>query len=664
MRLAEEYVRLRLCWQQRGQDEAFHVTMAELAAALCCTSRNARLITSRLMEAGWIVFVSGRGRGHTSVLTFCRPLAQVVLDEAKERVQHGDVPGAFDWLHQPGVPVEVQSVFMDWLGSYFGYQGHQRNQDSSVLLKETLRLPIYRPIVCLDPADAVFAFDTQLIYQVYSRLVEYDVPTDSLQPGIAHHWEGNADATRWSFYLHKHVRFHNDRLLTADDVVASLQRLMNGTYAHRWLMQTVNEIHAVHPHKVIIELNQPNRLLPLLLSHSGASIVPAGIDAAETIILPIGTGSYRLNERTAGRCVLERFDSYYGQGALLDEIEILIVPEQEMSVSSGYRPGVLTVLTGEFDTAVFDHLPRQETPTGVSMLMLNRRYGILAKDEALRQAFCYGVDRLAMMMELGDTYGMPATGLTVHDGSGTADHLPPMQAEQWHKHALRAASLQSDHTNSGKPLFADDPFPIETDIQYAIQQVQQSAYDGSELHLYTFQRHERAAYWLRDAYAAIGIRLSVQIVPWSELNSESVLAKADLLLFEAVVSGGLYRQLEYIQSSNSLIRRLLPDDSLIRLQTWTDRLLSEHDAHNGMCDRYYNQQQQLADIHATVLDDTCLFSVSDWLDAVHDELRQAYSCVFLTERTAAMVFHPSLCDVQINERGWVDFGRLWFREEE
>lgn len=630
MRLAEEYVRLRLCWQQRGQDEAFHVTMAELAAALCCTSRNARLITSRLMEAGWIVFVSGRGRGHTSVLTFCRPLAQVLLDEAKERVQHGDVPGAFDWLHQPGVPVEVQSVFMDWLGSYFGYQGHQKNQDSSVLLKETLRLPIYRPIVCLDPADAVFAFDTQLIYQVYSRLVEYDVPTDSLQPGIAHHWEGNADATRWSFYLHKHVRFHDDRLLTADDVVASLQRLMNGAYAHHWLMQTVNEIHAVHPHKVIIELTQPNRLLPLLLSHSGASIVPAGIDAVETITLPIGTGSYRLTERTAGRCVLERFDSYYGRSALLDEIEILIVPEQEMSASSGYRPGVLTVLTGEFDTAVFDHLPRQETPTGVSMLMLNRRHGMLAQDEALRQAFYYGVDRLAMMMEMGDTYRMPATGLTVHDG--------------WNATA--------------------DLFQIDTDIPRAVQQVQQSAYDGSELHLYTFQRHERAAYWLREAYAVIGIRLSVQVVPWSELNSESVLAKADLLLFEAVVSGGLYRQLEYIQSSNSLIRRLLPADSLIRLQTWTDRLLSEHDAHNGMCDRYDNQQQQLANIHATVSDDTCLFSASDWLHEVHDELRQTYSCVFLTERTAAMVFHPSLCGVQINERGWVDFGRLWFREEE
>ncbi|MEW4371933.1 ABC transporter substrate-binding protein [Paenibacillus kandeliae] len=644
MRLAEEYVRLRLCWRERGQDEAFHVTMAELAEALCCTSRNARLITSRLTEAGWIVFVSGRGRGHTSVLTFCRPLAQVVLDEAKERVQHGDVPGAFDWLHQPGIPVEVQPVFMDWLGSYFGYQSDRNGQDGAALRRETLRLPIYRPIVCLDPADAGFAFDTQLVYQLYSRLVEYDVLTDSVQPGIAYDWECSADGMKWTFYLYKHIRFHDERLLTANDVVVSLKRLMNGTYAHHWLMQTVKEVHAIHSHQVVIELMQPNGLLPLLLSHSGASIMPAATNPIAT--LPMGTGSYRMTERTAGKCVLERFASYYGQGALLDEIEILIVPQQEMSAASGYRPGVLTVLTGEFDTKVFEHLPRQEMPTGVSMLMLNRRHGILAEDEALRQALFYGVDRLDMMRTLGDTYGMPAMGLMVRD--------------IFHS----SASLQNDITNEDEHFFNTDTVSVDFDLQRALQQVQQSTYDGRELHLYTFQRHEIAAHWLRESYAAIGIHISVHVVPWLELNSASIWETADILLFEAVVSGGLHRQLEYLQSSNSLIRRFLPDEPLIRLRTWTDRLLSEYDPIRMDDGRPVQQQKQPYDVQPMQSDDSCSFSADDWLHDVHAELRQTYSCVFLTERTAAMVFHPSLRGVQINERGWVDFSKLWFREED
>ncbi|WP_322924426.1 SgrR family transcriptional regulator [Paenibacillus campi] len=144
MRLAEEYVRLRTSWQQHSEGAAFHVTMPELANVLCCTPRNARLIIARLVAAGWIAFQSGRGRGHTSMLTFSQSLTEVVMNEAKARVQRGDVAAALAWIRQPGIAEQVEAAFMSWLGQYFGYTSGRSSQQEQRLM-DTLRLPIYRP---------------------------------------------------------------------------------------------------------------------------------------------------------------------------------------------------------------------------------------------------------------------------------------------------------------------------------------------------------------------------------------------------------------------------------------------------------------------------------------------------------------------------------------
>ncbi|MFD1887225.1 ABC transporter substrate-binding protein [Paenibacillus wenxiniae] len=714
MRLAEEYVCLRINWSEHSEAEAFHVTTAELAAALCCTPRNARLITARLVDAGWITFVSGRGRGHTSVLTFCQSLTQVVLDEAKERVQRGDVADAFGWIRESGIAEQVEVIFRSWLGEYFGYTV---GRPSPTELTDILRLPIYRPVVCLDPADAVFAFDTQLIDQLYSRLVEFSAEEQKLLPGIAHAWACAADGKMWTFYLYKHVRFHHDRLLTADDVVASLRRLQSGDYTHSWLLAKVAKIHATSPYTVVITLTEPNYWLPLLLSHSGASIVPDGL--WQEHLLPIGTGAYRLIERTAGRCVLERFEAYYGTGALLDRIEIVIVPEQEAPLARAGSQGMLTVLTGEFDTAAFHHLPRQDVQTGVSMLMLNRRHGILAEDEALRQALCDGVDRAALVAAMGDTYIAPARGLLLsHTSSTRADNLcVDSNGSRSNITSIAPVNVANDGTDNDDGMrhlaISEARQYINEDQQYnAVKQLQFSAYDGRELQLYTFQRHERVAYWLREAYNNIGIRIAVHIVAWSDLVSDEIVDQADLLLFEAVIGGGVQRQLEYMHSSQSLIRRMLPQELLTLLEPLTARLLLTNmpvydgsssqlhvsqdskpasvshlsleqkstssepasignvfvqcgDSVSALSQQQQQQQQHHPDqslqeqqrLAATPL------SAAEWLHRINHLLQATSSAVFLAERSASMILPSFVRGVHMNERGWVDFGRLYMVEQ-
>ncbi len=46
-----------------------------------------------------------------------------------------------------------------------------------------------------------------------------------LEPRVAESWKANADSTVWTFKIRKGITFHNGAKLTADDVVATFDRL-------------------------------------------------------------------------------------------------------------------------------------------------------------------------------------------------------------------------------------------------------------------------------------------------------------------------------------------------------------------------------------------------------------------------------------------------------
>ncbi|WP_046212671.1 ABC transporter substrate-binding protein [Paenibacillus wulumuqiensis] len=617
--MAEDYMRLRRSFTAHGDEQMFSVTMEQLAGALFCTPRNARLILSRMTEAGWIAFQPGRGRGNRSVLSFLRPAADVMLEEARARVTAGDVQAAFDWVHEYESVAAVREAFLPWLTSYFGYSAERSDSEQMV---ETLRLPIYRPIVCLDPADAVFAFDTEMIEQLYSRLTGYDTAAERVTAGLAHHWECSGEGTVWTFYLLKNTSFHSGQELTAEDVAVSLERLRTDAHAHSWLVEQVDEVRVVNRYAVQIVLHRPNMYFDLYMSHTGASIVPTG--GHPVAELPVGSGAYRITSRQPGRCVLERFSGYYGRSALIDRIEIMIVPEQEAEYAMGPAPGTLTVITGEVSIQPPSDLLRQQNVTGVSLLSVNRRKPGILQDRWLRQALVHGIDRTRMIHELGDTRVAAASGL----------HLTSRQ------HNLHTYEDRQGEAN----MDADGLY----DPQQALQSLRYSGYEGELLHLYTFQRHERDACWLQASYGKLGIRIEVHIVPWAELSQPHIREQADLILFEAVLSGGMLRQLEYVHSVQSLLRSRLSDNAVERIDVisrkWLCSRTSRTDA--GTISESSREQE--------------IRQMAAWLQQIETILLGDCSIVPLVERSAILLHHPSLRGVRINERGWTNFQQLWF----
>ena len=148
-----------------------------------------------------------------------------------------------------------------------------------------------------------------------NRLVDFDALSGTLQPSLASSWSVSDDGLRYSFTLRPDVSFHRtdyftpSRMLTADDVLFSFQRMLdplhpwhkvalNG-YPHAQSMQLpslINSIDKTDEHSLRFTLNRPDATFLATLSMGFASIYSAEYAAQ---LLAAGTPE-RLNSQPIG----------------------------------------------------------------------------------------------------------------------------------------------------------------------------------------------------------------------------------------------------------------------------------------------------------------------------------------------------------------------------
>jgi peptide/nickel transport system substrate-binding protein len=149
-----------------------------------------------------------------------------------------------------------------------------------------------------------------------------------LRPVLAESWKPNQDGSVWIFKLRQGVKFHNGKAMSADDVVATIDRLADPKNASNALSAFTGVLSKggtkkVDDDTVEFHLDAPNGNFPYYVSS----------DNYNTIILPadyagdfeknfIGTGPFKLEKYTpkAGASFLRNPD-YWGPKALPDRTE-------------------------------------------------------------------------------------------------------------------------------------------------------------------------------------------------------------------------------------------------------------------------------------------------------------------------------------------------------
>ncbi|MCJ8011004.1 SgrR family transcriptional regulator [Paenibacillus sp. KQZ6P-2] len=502
------------------------VTLGELSAALFCTVRNAKLILRKLVEEQLIEWLPGRGRGNYSQITFHAGKEDFLFNLSVDLAKNGEYKQAFEVLSEYGGGTLAKDRFLNWLSGHFGYKKEEGTE--GLPASDTLIFPVLKSPRTLDPAEANYAFDSHLQRQIFDRLLSFDEQLERIVPGIAHHWKSDKNATEWTFYLRKGVRFHNGQELTSKDVAYTFERLRRGTQ-NEWLLREVAGIETLGPQVVRIRLLRPNRIFDRFMCSVGASILPfelAGLEEEKFWNLPIGTGPFKLVSYSKHRIELVANNHYYEGRPYLDGVDIVILPEDCDPETIGY-PTILHTWGRFRQEEQYAQGDDQETSEKLrqacTILSWNLNRNGPQQSEAFRRAVRMIIHPGDMIAELGGARILPAFGFRPEEG---------------HNHVI-------------------DPLRPER-VRSALKE---AAYDGAVVHISVFDKYREDAEWIQKRLADWGIR--------TELQNYKTWQDADLTISSIVLAEDEVCEIETYENRSSVLKTYLDKE---RLSWITERI--------------------------------------------------------------------------------------------
>lgn len=596
MQILERYLTLqRRFGGARGAGGSSEATLDQVAETLYCTARNAKLVLRKLESEGLIGWRAGRGRGNFSSITFLADKEELLLNVLRRHADAGEYSEALRLLQLYGEGTAASEKFMDWMSDSFGFRQERGGEG------DTLRLPIFKPIMTLDPAELVFSLSSHLIQQIFDRLLEYDESTGRILPGIAHHWERNEDATAWTFYLRKGVQFHDGTDLTAADAAFTAERLKNGGFKNGWIMrQSLLQAEVVSERIVRFRLRQPNWIFPQYACSNIMSILPTGLSGLgeeQFWQRPVGSGPFQVAEWTEGMLALKANPRYYRARAHLDRVEIVSVPQhEEIDARIGRLKWQQIIIDPSKRDVTADNgwIQIESKSLCTSLISWNMRREGPQLSAAFRRAVGLILDRHAMVRELGGYRHRPANSFIPEseESVGAAEAAPP------DPEAIRKLLLEA-------------------------------GYDGSPLVLYTHAGHEEDAGWIQRRCAEFGVRTQVHIEGPESIHD--VMNEAHWLLHALVLPEEEAGLIEGFEQEGSFLRELMGEELL----AWATGRLDEALA----C----GDRQERMRIYASI----------------EARLREEAHVLFLLHMKFYTDYHPSLKGVRINSLGWIDFKDIW-----
>ena len=282
----------------------------------------------------------------------------------------------------------------------------------------------------LDPRVGLDAFSERIDNLIFDDLLSRG---DDLKvaPGLAERWE-IPDSLTYIFHLHRGVKFHDGRPLTARDVKWTFDSLLQGKIrsTKAAVYRFVDRIDAPDDATVIFHMKEQDATLLWNLSDGAIGIVPNG-SGEEMTQHPIGSGPFRfVSAETDRDVVIERNDDYWGRNAKLARVRFAVVPDattEALELRKGSGDVTINSLTPDtvYTLARDPHLGVEHAAgTRLAYLGFNLRDPIL-KDPRVRQAIAYALDRQPMIEYLWRGEAQPARSVLPPQSWAYNGDVPP-----------------------------------------------------------------------------------------------------------------------------------------------------------------------------------------------------------------------------------------------
>jgi len=268
----------------------------------------------------------------------------------------------------------------------------------------------------LDPRFATDSQSQKIDGLLFSSLLERDDQMN-FHGDLADAWT-TSDLLTYTFHLRPGAHFHDGRPLTAADVKATFDSILNpATHSpKRGAFRMVASIEALDADTVIFHLSEPYASFLWNLARPAVGIVPhdAGTDFSRH---PVGSGPFRFVAQSQDEeVIVERNPDYFRGAAQMARLRFRVVPDavvralelQKGSADlemSSLSPDMIPVLARQSGLAV-----TQRPGTNFGYLGFNLEDPILAKRE-VRQALAFATDRDALIRYLLGGQARIASGI-------------------------------------------------------------------------------------------------------------------------------------------------------------------------------------------------------------------------------------------------------------
>ncbi len=240
---------------------------------------------------------------------------------------------------------------------------------------ETFRYSTSGDILGLDPYTNNEGPTNTMKSNLYEGLLHrsYDL---SLHPALATSWE-QTSPTKWRFVLRQGVKFHNGNPFTADDVLASLERIRQPKSSMNFTVVSIDRIEKIDDHTIDIITKDPDPTLLLNLPNfwimdkewleaNDAFTIEEGATVSTFANLNVnGTGPFMLEEWVPDtRTVLVANPDWWGEPAH-NLTRAVFTPIGNAATR------VAALLSGEIDLMYpvpLQDIPRLENTDGITAL--------------------------------------------------------------------------------------------------------------------------------------------------------------------------------------------------------------------------------------------------------------------------------------------------------
>ncbi len=280
----------------------------------------------------------------------------------------------------------------------------------------TIRVAAQRPKGALDPVAMVDLTSYGITAQSLEFLCTLSADASDIAPGLALSWTPDSTNAVWTFKLRTGVTWHDGTPFTADDVVATMERLVTAGNSGLKGVIAAGSAVATDANTVTFTLVSPNGNFPYLVSVFNAQslITPKAYAAGTTLDkAAAGTGPFKLTKYdVASGATFVRNDTWWGGKTPLDGVEFIFFDDTGSMVTA-YQGGQIDALV-QFDVLSGAPLFTDANFTVVETPTTNHRQiwmradtGAFAKKE-VRQAFALTMDRPALIQSLFKGKAVPA----------------------------------------------------------------------------------------------------------------------------------------------------------------------------------------------------------------------------------------------------------------